>query len=171
MSEFKDREICKYTGNLQKRWSEREEPWSGQQDFQPQRCFAPNLLWGLHVLLWGHWLSKSSCGPPPNPPHDSTALLSPGGTLDRSEELIKKKKNTCIPQAHPRDPDSMLYFFIFLIIIFIYLFMRDTERERQGHREREAETQAKGEAGSLQGARCGIPSWVSRIMPWTEGRC
>ena len=30
---------------------------------------------------------------------------------------------------------------------FIYLFMRDTQRE--------AETQAEGEAGSMQGARCG----------------
>ena len=33
---------------------------------------------------------------------------------------------------------------------FIYLFMRDTERER------EAETQAEGEAGSMQGVRCGL---------------
>ena len=39
--------------------------------------------------------------------------------------------------------------------------MRDTERE--------AETQAGGEAGSMQGARCGTRSWVSRIMPWAEG--
>ena len=36
-------------------------------------------------------------------------------------------------------------------------------------REREAETQAEGEAGSMQGARCGIPSRVSRITPWAEG--
>ena len=48
--------------------------------------------------------------------------------------------------------------------------MRYREREKEREREREAETQAKGEAGSLQGARCGIPSWVSRIMPWAEGR-
>ena len=41
--------------------------------------------------------------------------------------------------------------------------MRDTERER------EAETQAEGEAGSMQGARRGTPSWVSRIRPWAEG--
>ena len=39
--------------------------------------------------------------------------------------------------------------------------MRDTERE--------AETQAEGEAGSIQGARCGTRSRVSRIMPWAEG--
>ena len=30
-------------------------------------------------------------------------------------------------------------------------------------RKREAETQAEGEAGSLQGAQCGPPSWNSRI--------
>ena len=33
--------------------------------------------------------------------------------------------------------------------------MRDTERER--------------EAGSMQGARCGTQSRVSRIRPWAEG--
>ena len=33
---------------------------------------------------------------------------------------------------------------------FIYLSMRNRERERE--RDREPETQAKGEAGSLQGA-------------------
>ena len=43
-----------------------------------------------------------------------------------------------------------------------YLFIRE--------REREAETQAEGEAGSMQGARCGTRSWVSRITPWAEGR-
>ena len=47
--------------------------------------------------------------------------------------------------------------------------MRDTARDRE--REREAETQAEREAGSIQGARCGTPSWGSRIMPWAEGRC
>ena len=44
---------------------------------------------------------------------------------------------------------------------FIYLFM--TERERG------AETQAEGEAGSMQGARRGTRSQVSRITPRTEG--
>ena len=41
--------------------------------------------------------------------------------------------------------------------------MEDTERER------EAETQVEGEAGSMQGARRGTRSRVSRIMPWAEG--
>ena len=41
--------------------------------------------------------------------------------------------------------------------------MTDTEREI------EAETQAEGEAGSIQGARHGTPSRVSRIRPWAKG--
>ena len=36
-------------------------------------------------------------------------------------------------------------------------------------REIGAEIQAEGEAGSLQGARCGTQSPDSRIMPWAEG--
>ena len=41
--------------------------------------------------------------------------------------------------------------------------MRDTDRER------EAETQAEGEAGSMQGARYGTRTPVSRVTPWAEG--
>ena len=41
--------------------------------------------------------------------------------------------------------------------LFIYLFLSNTARE--------AETQAEGEAGSIQGARRGTPSWDSRITP------
>ena len=41
---------------------------------------------------------------------------------------------------------------------------------REREREREAETQAEEEAGSMQGALCGIRSQVFRIMPWAEGR-
>ena len=40
--------------------------------------------------------------------------------------------------------------------------MRDTERE--------AETQAEGEAGSVQGARRGAQSRVSRITPWAGAK-
>ena len=43
--------------------------------------------------------------------------------------------------------------------------MRDTHTER----EREAETQAEGEPGSMQVARRGTQSRVSRIRPWAEG--
>ena len=42
--------------------------------------------------------------------------------------------------------------------------MRDTEREKG-----ETETQAEGEAGSVQGARRGTRSQVSRITLWAEG--
>ena len=42
-----------------------------------------------------------------------------------------------------------------------YLFIQETERE--------AETQAEGEAGSMQGARRGTRSRVSRITPWAAG--
>ena len=52
---------------------------------------------------------------------------------------------------------------LFKKILFIYSW--ETERER----EREAETQAEGEAGSMQGARCGTRSRVSRIRLWAEG--
>ena len=45
------------------------------------------------------------------------------------------------------------FFFFFFKILFIYLREDTQERER----EREAETKAKGEAGSMQGARCGTP--------------
>ena len=45
-----------------------------------------------------------------------------------------------------------------------YLFIHER------HREREAETQAEGEAGSMQGARCGTGSRDSRITPWAKGR-
>ena len=38
-----------------------------------------------------------------------------------------------------------------------------------GDIERETETQAEGETGSMQGARSGTRSQVSRIPPWAEG--
>ena len=54
---------------------------------------------------------------------------------------------------------SLKFFFNF------YLFVIVTHRER----ENEAETQAEGEAGSMQGARCGTRSRVSRITLKAEG--
>ena len=56
------------------------------------------------------------------------------------------------------EADFSIYFFK----ILFYLFMRE--------REREVETQAEGEAGSMQGARRGPRSQVSRITSWAEGR-
>ena len=63
-------------------------------------------------------------------------------------------------------------FVFFFNFFFLNLFMRHTHThtQREREREREAETQAEGEAGSMQGARCGTWSWVSRIMPWAKGR-
>ena len=58
----------------------------------------------------------------------------------------------------PRDPMTSYYFFL-----RFYLFIHGRQRER------EAETQAEGEAGSVQGARCGTRSQVSRVMPWAKG--
>ena len=52
--------------------------------------------------------------------------------------------------------------FNFFFNLFIY--------DRHTVREREAETQAEGEAGSMQGARHGTRSRVSRTTPWAEGR-
>ena len=56
----------------------------------------------------------------------------------------------------------------FLKKIF-YLFIHDRQTDRHTHTHThthtEAETQAEGEAGSMQEARCGTRSWVSRITP------
>ena len=69
-------------------------------------------------------------------------------------------------------PGIPLFFFLNLFYLFlkdfIYLFIRQRERERE--RERRSETQAEGEAGSMQAARRGTRSGVSRITPWAEGR-
>ena len=50
--------------------------------------------------------------------------------------------------------------FFFFKDLFIYSFREN---------EREAETQAEGEAGSMQEARCGTRSRVSRITPRAAG--
>ena len=52
-----------------------------------------------------------------------------------------------------------------LIFFFKILFIYSWETQK----EREAETQAEGDTGSMQGARCGTRSRVSRIRPWAEG--
>ena len=51
-----------------------------------------------------------------------------------------------------------MFFFIFIFLKdFIYLFIRDTQGE--------AETQAEGEAGPMQGARCGTRPRDSGVTP------
>ena len=59
--------------------------------------------------------------------------------------------------------DSLISLSFLFLKIFINLFMRDTHTHTE--REREAETQAEGEAGSMQGARCGTRSQDPGIMP------
>ena len=69
----------------------------------------------------------------------------------------------CDPNKGSKSPGIVpIYFFK----DFIYLFI---EMQREREREREAETQAEGEAGSMQRARRGTRSRVSRITPWAEG--
>ena len=58
--------------------------------------------------------------------------------------------------------------YVCMYFLRFYSFIHETQRERE--REREAETQAEGEAGSMQEARRGTRSLVSRITPWAEGR-
>ena len=66
----------------------------------------------------------------------------------------------------PKDMDIVLrLLFLFFFKDFTYLFMRDTG----GERERERQKEAEGEAGSMQGARHGTRSQVSRITPCGEG--
>ena len=48
---------------------------------------------------------------------------------------------------------------------FLNFYLFNHERQR----EREAEKQAEGEVGSIQGARRGTQSRISRIMPWAKG--
>ena len=52
---------------------------------------------------------------------------------------------------------GLLSVFVFVFLRF-YLLMRDTEIE--------AEIQAGGEAGSMQGARCGTQSCDPKTKPW-----
>ena len=69
---------------------------------------------------------------------------------------LKKVRKFFFFQVFLRFHFLSLEFFFFKIYLFI-------------HSEREAETQAEGEAGSMQGARHGTRSWVSRITPWAAG--
>ena len=57
-----------------------------------------------------------------------------------------------------------------LILVPVFFFSRFYLFIHERYRERETETQAEGEAGSMQGTRCGTQSRDSRITPWAEGR-
>ena len=58
-----------------------------------------------------------------------------------------------------KNTTSLTYCILVFFLRFIYLFIHDKQRER------EVETQAEGEAGSMQGARCGTRSQDLRVMP------
>ena len=73
----------------------------------------------------------------------------------------KPKFNKSCKSSHYKI-NFILIYIAFFKKDFMYSFMRD--------REREAEIQAEGEAGSMQGAQCGIRSQDSRIMLLAEGR-
>ena len=85
-------------------------------------------------------------------------------------------KNLCISLAHVFENLStcrviqilIAFILFYFLILFIYSWDTHTQTEREREREREAGTQAEGEAGSMQGAGRGTPSWVSRIMPRAE---
>ena len=66
--------------------------------------------------------------------------------------------------------EEISFFYNFIFLRFIYLFMRSTEREKERGEREGREREAEGEASSIQGARCGTRSRVSRITPWAEGR-
>ena len=78
---------------------------------------------------------------------------------------LKQTRYARTPAASPgaRMAHAILFLFFFFKILFIYSSHTHT------HTHTEAETQAEGEAGSMQGARCGTRSCVSRITPWAEG--
>ena len=65
-------------------------------------------------------------------------------------------------------------YFCFVCFLFVCLFLKILlfihENTQRGDKEREAEAQAEGEAGSMQGARGGTRSQVSRVTPRDEGR-
>ena len=67
----------------------------------------------------------------------------------------RQAPNRCATQG------SLPLLFLKEFLKFIYSW--ETQRER------EAETQAEGEAGSMQGARCGTQSRDPGIMTWAKG--
>ena len=83
-------------------------------------------------------------------------------------EMLEKDQSSQSEFYFRTDHLPKVFFFFFFVFKDVILF--NHERYRAG--EREAETQAEGEAGSMQGARCGTRSRISRIMPWAAlNRC
>ena len=62
---------------------------------------------------------------------------------------------------------SFVHAFIHSFIVCLFIILKDFFIERERERERGRDTE--GEAGSMQGARCGTGSRVSRITPQAAG--
>ena len=112
-------------------------------------CCLPSVR--LHLWRISHrcWQSRS---------------ISPSySILHLSHLIMNVEGNTPVSSSQHISTNlhSSVFQNFFFQILFIYSFMRDTYRE--------AETQAEGEAGSMQGARRGTLSQVSRITSWPEG--
>ena len=91
-------------------------------------------------------------------------IKCPFHSRSQARGLRYKKGNVLLSlrNLQSRSSNCALFPFIYFFLRF-YLFTKDTQRE--------AETQAEGKPGSMQGARCGIRSQVSRITPWAKCRC
>ena len=61
---------------------------------------------------------------------------------------------------------SLVHISFRILFFYVYLFMIVTERER----ERGRDTDRGRSRLHAPEARCGIRSWVSRIVPWAKGR-
>ena len=77
--------------------------------------------------------------------------------------MFLKFKCLKIPWSTETSRPCPLEFLMHCLFKILFIYSWETQREW------EAETQAEGEAGSMQGDRHGIRSWVSRITPWGEG--
>ena len=70
-----------------------------------------------------------------------------------------------------RKIESEVWYYIeFTLSTFVFFFFKDFIYLSMRDREREGEREAEREVGSMQGARCGTRSRVSRIAPWAKGR-
>ena len=59
----------------------------------------------------------------------------------------------------------LVYLYILSMLHFINFFKKDFYLFTHERHRKKVETQAKGEAGSVQGAQCGTRFQNSRIMP------
>ena len=79
------------------------------------------------------------------------------GSSPTSASLLSEESASTSPSASSIPASCSPSFFSFFLRFYLLI--------HEKHTQRETETQAKGEAGSMQGARCGTPSQVSRSHP------